>query len=379
MNNNTDTLLPTPMPELAAPPIKTAQQPPAVAAAAPGTPDLTHAFTVLPADQHRAWDEFVLAHPNGSAFQATWWYRAWAMEPTVKVLRDSQGQITAGICYATGRRFGTRAMVRPPCTAGNGPVFTAPPNEGHYRTITHAKEMALLAIHSLPQLGFYDIRLRPADTDVMPYLWNGFETQVGYTYVIPLSQKDQWVEAAAKSTRKEIRRALRDVPEQGYRIEENPAASAMLPLIQDTINAKGFRVGKLEQRFAAWWQAVLDHQTGCGFLLRDKEGNAMAADILIWDQHTAYSILGGIRADLRKGSRVGTILLERMISEAHRRGLDFDFEGSALPGVERFMRSFGGELRPMYRVYKLKSPVTFALWQTHRYLTQHRKPWRWID
>src|SRR5208282_3089264 len=108
-----------------------------------------------------------------------------------------------------------------------------------------------------------------------------------------------------------------------------------------------------------------------------KTGEAMAADILIWDRHTAYSILGGIRADLRKDSRVGTILLERMIGEAHGRNLDFDFEGSALPGVERFMRSFGAELRPMTRVVKFRSPLAFALWQTHRYFTRHCRPWIW--
>src|SRR5262249_11872295 len=143
--------------------------------------------------------------------------------------------------------------------------------------------------------------------------------------------------------------------------------------------AKQFKVERLDERFAAWWQAIRDHGVGCGYLLRDKAGAPMAADILIWDQRTAYSVLGGIRADLRKDSRVGTILLERMIRDAHGRGLDFDFEGSALPGVERFMRSFGGELRPMARVVKICSPVTFAVWQTHRYLTRHRKPWIWVD
>jgi hypothetical protein len=337
------------------------------------------AFEILPEPQHAQWDEFVLNCPRGSAFQTTWWYRAWGMSPVVQVLRGDDGSIIAGICYAVGRRFGTLAMVRPPCTAGNGPVFVPALGEGRYKEITHAKKMAMLAIHSLPPLGFYDLRLRPVDSDVMPYLWNGFDTHTGYTYVIPASQKENWMEEASKTSRKEIRRAVREVAEQGYQIEENPTAAEMLPLIQDTIAAKDFKVERLDERFAAWWQAIKDHQVGCAYLLRDKTGAPMATDILIWDRHTAYSILGGIRADLRKDSRVGTILLERMIREAHGRGLDFDFEGSALPGVERFMRSFGGELRPMIRVVKIRSPLTFAMWQVHRYFTQHRRTWTWVD
>lgn len=337
------------------------------------------AFETLSATRHAEWDEFVLRTPGGSAFQTTWWYRAWGLEPVVHVLPDAQGGIAAGLCFALGRRFGCRALVRPPCTAGNGPVFTPSEDPGNYARITHAKRMALLALHSLPPLGFYDLRLRPADTDVTPYLWNGFDTSVGYTFVIPAATRDTWMDGASKTSRKELRRALREVGEQGLQIDEDPAAADLLPLIQDTIRAKGFRVDHLAERFAAWWDAIRRHQVGRAFLLRDRDGRPMAADLLVWDRHTAYSVLGGIRADLRKGSRVGTILLERMIREAHGRGLDFDFEGSALPGVERFMRSFGGELRPMIRVVKIRSPLAFAIWQAHRYFTGHRRAWTWVD
>ena len=43
------------------------------------------------------------------------------------------------------------------------------------------------------------------------------------------------------------------------------------------------------------------------------------------------------------------------------------------------MRSFGGQLRPMTRVVKIRSPLAFALWQGHRYFTRHRQPWVWVD
>lgn len=351
---------------------------PARAPDSPG-PNEPPRLRVLPSAQHAEWDDFVMNCPQGSAFQTTWWYRAWGYEPVVQILRDVQGEIVAGICFAVGRRFGTTAMVRPPCTAGNGPVFTPSKGEGRYKELTHAKQMSLLAIHSLPKLGFYDIRLRPTDNDLMPYLWNGFDTHVGYTYVIPAKDKDVWMEGASKTSRKEMRRADREMGEKGYRIEENPEAADMLPLVQDTVAAKQFRFEGLQEKFGAWWQAIRDHGVGCGYLLRDKNGVPMAADVLVWDKHSAYSVVGGIRADLRKDSRVGTILLQRMIHDAHARGLDFDFEGSVQPGVERFMRSFGGELRPMCRVVKIPALLTFLAWNAHRYYTLHRKRWIWHD
>lgn len=350
------------------------------APSAPAKPEPTQpSAELLPAGEHAEWDEFVLSHSRGSAFHTTWWYGTWGLTPEVRVLRGADRRIQAGICYAVGRRFGTRAMIRPPCTPGNGPVFIDTPETGNYRRITHAKEMAQIVLCSLPRLGFYDLRLRPNDTDVMPYLWNGFDTEVGYTFVIPASARDTWMEGTSKTTRKELRRGARDLVEDGLQIEENPEAPAMLPLILDTIRTKGFRIDRIEERFGAWWQAIRRSGLGQAYLLRDRDGNAMATDILVWDRHTAYSVLGGIRADLRKGSRAGTILLERMIRDAHGRGLDFDFEGSALPGVERFMRSFGGELRPMIRAVKIPSPIAFLVWQSHRFLTRHRRAWLWVD
>ncbi len=344
-----------------------------------GAPLVRPRLQLLPTSRHADWDTFVADQPTAYAFQTTWWYRAWGFEPVVQALAEPDGRITAGICYSVGTRFGTRAIVRPPCTPGNGPVLLPTKGEGRYKESTHVKAMHLLALHSLPRLGFYDFILRPADRDLMPYLWNGFDTHVGYTYVIPAAEKETWMEGASKTTRKELRRAVREIAEQGYQLEENPAAADMLPLIRDTIAAKQFRFPYLDSRFAAWWQAIRAHGVGSGWLLRDRDGNPMAADVLVWDHHTAYSVLGGIRADLRKDSRVGTILLDRMVREAHGRGLDFDFEGSVLPGVERFMRSFGGELRPLCRAVKIRSPLAFLFWQVHRYLTKHRKPWVWVD
>jgi hypothetical protein len=38
---------------------------------------------------------------------------------------------------------------------------------------------------------------------------------------------------------------------------------------------------------------------------------------------------------------------------ARSKGIEvFDFEGSMIPSVEKFFRSFGGELRPYYSVNK---------------------------
>ena len=77
------------------------------------TPD---ASTLLPPAEHDRWDEFALSSGRGTIFHTAWWHRAWAHPPVVRAMWDNRGQIEAGLCYAVGRRFVVRAIVRPPLT-----------------------------------------------------------------------------------------------------------------------------------------------------------------------------------------------------------------------------------------------------------------------
>jgi hypothetical protein len=50
------------------------------------------------------------------------------------------------------------------------------------------------------------------------------------------------------------------------------------------------------------------------------------------------------------------------IRHARDLGLEvYDFEGSMVPGIEQYFRSFGGTLTPLYRVVKASLPIEMAL------------------
>ena len=55
-----------------------------------------------------------------------------------------------------------------------------------------------------------------------------------------------------------------------------------------------------------------------------------------------------------------------MVDDAHDMGLDFDFEGSLLQGVERFFRGWGGELRLIHRLIKIPSAFAYVRWKGER-------------
>ena len=87
---------------------------------------------------------------------------------------------------------------------------------------------------------------------------------------------------------------------------------------------------------------------------RDGDGNAHAGAYVIHDSRYSYYLLGGSDAELR-GSGAMSAVIWAAIEDAARRRTGFDFEGSMLPGVERFFRAFGGVPQAVSRVRRIGS------------------------
>jgi hypothetical protein len=180
------------------------------------------AVVELPESDYDRWDRFVASSANGSIFHTVWWQRAWGLEPTVRVLMGGDGEIQAGICCCIGRLFGTRAMIKPPMTCFNGPVYSPIQKRSRHGHGTRLKHTLLAILHGLPRLGMYDLQLTYSDSDVMPFLWNGFDSLVEYSYVIPFSEKETWIRETSKTRRWTLRKAYKDASDLHYSIDDHP-------------------------------------------------------------------------------------------------------------------------------------------------------------
>lgn len=335
---------------------------------------------ILDESEWHRWDEFVASCDNASLFHSAWWYQAWGMAPQVHVLLDKKQSIEGGLCFAVGRKLGTQSIVRPPFTPRNGPVIGPTAKQGRYSENTHRKKVTLSLLGALQTLGMYDFSLCPTDLDSMPFIWNGFDTQVNYTYVIPKQEHDTCSSHSSQELRRKLRLAEQDFEKKNVWIDENPEIGEVLDLLSETAKSKSYKVAFNSERLEQWWDEVKSRNAGCLYVLRDASGTGLGTSIVVYDKSRAYYVAGGIRRDMRKNQHLNVLLLSRMMSEAARLGLDFDFEGSSLPGVERFIRSFGGRLEPLHRVVKVPSSLAALIWFGHRYLTRHRKQgWVWHD
>jgi len=341
----------------------------------------------LPLREHDRWDRFVRSSAHGSLFHTAWWQRAWGMEPIVQVTTDAAGEIQAGICYCVGRRFTTKAILKPPMTCFNGPLFLPLQKSSRHGCNSYVKKTFQTLLRSLPGVGMYDFVLSYGDTDVLPFLWNGFDTLVEYSYVIPVAEKGIWTRHAAKTRRWSLRRSATDAAREDFVVDDRPAFSEVVPLLHETNEVRRHPISQYANRLDDWWKTVVERKAGRAYMLRDRQGRGAAVSVMVHDHRSAFYVAGGMRRDLRKGSMVNVLLMHRMIEDAHQMGLDFDFGGFASsaarsskpkPGVEGFFRSLGGELRSSYRPVKFPSLRADLIWQAHRYLTGHRRR-RWVS
>ncbi len=62
-----------------------------------------------------------------------------------------------------------------------------------HRHASEFKHTLLTTLHGLPRLRMYGLALTYTEMDVVPFLWNGFDTLVEYSYVIPIEEKETWI------------------------------------------------------------------------------------------------------------------------------------------------------------------------------------------
>jgi hypothetical protein len=85
------------------------------------------------------------------------------------------------------------------------------------------------------------------------------------------------------------------------------------------------------------------------FFAEDAEKRIHAAIYVIWDDASAYYLMGGENPELRN-SEASSLLMWEAIQFAATVTKKFDFEGSMIEPIERFFRGFGARQVPYSHV-----------------------------
>ena len=84
----------------------------------------------------------------------------------------------------------------------------------------------------------------------------------------------------------------------------------------------------------------------------DSDGNIHAAMFLVWSNKTVYYLVGGSNPKYRN-SEAMTMLIWKAIEFGSSMSSEFDFEGTMVESIERFIRGFGAEQIPYFQLTKV--------------------------
>ena len=192
-------------------------------------------------------------------------------------------------------------------------------------------------------------------TDTQPYFWNNFKVVPFYTYMIDLKQdENQLLTSCSAQRRNDLKKANKEgiVALQTYDYNE------VLNLVLKTFKRKSTAVNQTLLH-KILFSFANEHNSFA--YVAYQNGIPIAASFCIHDSQKAYYLLGGYD-DKAGSSSGGALSLWNCISHAKQAGLQkFDFEGSMIKEVEKYMRGFGPELYPCYMITRAILPLELAL------------------
>lgn len=305
-------------------------------------------------DRYRALCE---SEPSIPLFSQAWWLEALAGGGHWDVaLVESGGQIVASMPYVIRQRLGRVLLGHPPLTQTLGPWIRETGAKQASR-LARQKDLMQQLIGALPDYDQFNANWHYSQTNWLPFYWSGFTQTTRYTYRLPdlTDQKILW-----SGLRENIRCDIRKAEGRfGLQVRTAMGLDTFLSLNIQTFERQGKELPypkELVRRLDAACQQRNARQI---FIAEDEQGRAHAGVYIVWDENSAYYLMGGGDPELRKSGATSLCMWEA-IKFAGTVTKSFDFEGSMIEPVERFFRAFGAEQTPYFAVSHTPSKVIRA-------------------
>lgn len=264
-----------------------------------------------------------------------------------------RGEEIAGVLpYAFKIRLGIfRLIEMPPFTPYLGPWLRTSTAK-YANRLGEEKDLTIELIRALPAFASFHQSFHPSITNWLPFYWNGFEQSTDYTYRIEDTSdlKKLWSETR-DNVRTDIKKAQKQV-----KVSETQAIEDFLRLHRMTFSRQNKSLPHTEDALRRLDAACAERGVRKMLVATDADGRAHAGIYLISDARSVYYLLSGGDPELRN-SGATSLLIWEAIRWASETGKQFDFEGSTVEAIERFVRSFGGRQTPFFKIEKSPSLI----------------------
>lgn len=298
-----------------------------------------------------------VAEPALGVFASQKWLSVYQDRLTMVGIYKDERQLIGGFCFLKVKKFGFDFIKLPPYTPHCCFFFISESKNNASKT-TFAKEvLSEVCDYISAQKSALNIIAFPSEVvDLQPFIWAKYKVIPNYTYRIDLNLNlEQITSNFDPKNRNVINKALKENVTVSFNTLKKENLYTFFKNSLDTTGANVY-TDELENIFKRFSDDDNSFSAEAW-----KEDKCIGVVFCIYDKNTCYYLLGGIDKTSGVGG-INNLLVLRSIEKAKEKGCKiFDFEGSMLKGVEKFFRSFGGELVPYYTVNKASLPLEIVL------------------
>ena len=242
----------------------------------------------------------------------------------------------------------------PSYTQTMGPWFATESDDTKYsRFIAKRQAMCKLFIDKLDGCSHFLQNFSHEFTDWLPFYWAGYQQTTRYTYLLDsIKDIDRLWQQMNANIRRNIDKAQR---KHGLTVRKGVPIADLFQVQQQTFERQQLRNKQNQHTLEQLILHARERQQGEIWGAYDEKGNLHAAVFIAWQESCAYYIAGGANTQLRDSGAHSLVMWEAIREVSHYTDA-FDFEGSMLPGVERFFREFGGIQTPFFTITKGGQP-----------------------
>jgi len=248
--------------------------------------------------------------------------------------------------YYIKSKWGLKYITMPSLTPYLGPFISIDPSLKNSSKYTIEKELLTSLCDQIPRALLTAVQRPPSMSNSLALHWAGYTCEKKYTYRIPLNSSSEIWDNIDTKQKNIIRKA-----QLTYTVEQINDVEPFLLLNNKTFERQGISVPYTADHFRVMDSALNEHKARTILVAYDKHNNMHGAIYVTFDSHTCYLIAIGSDPKERNLGSI-PLLIWSYIEEITATKELFDFEGSMMPNIESFFRSFGGNLCTYDRVYK---------------------------
>jgi len=287
-----------------------------------------------------------LTKTSYSIFQENWWLDAVAPNSWDEVGIEEGSTLVGRFPFVYLKSFGLTRLVQPQLTQTLGPWISELALDNNNQLSYEHKTYKDL-IHLLPKHDEFHQNFNPVISNWLAFYWEDFKQTTRYTYTLSdLSNTNYLFSNLPKKLKWAIRKATDSLV-----VIENANIDRILDLATQTYSRQNLKLPYKREVLHNIFNAVSVNASGKAVMIVDEWGNDLCGGYVVGDERRSYLLVSGQNPNFR-GNGAGELLHWELIREASKFSQIFDFEGSMLPGVERFYRQFGAAQEQYFSVSK---------------------------